>query len=69
MPLSAFPKCFLEDLVIHKTITVEQWIGMAADSLDIDGLEFFWGFVPHESPAELQQLKPLLAPRNAAASC
>ena len=53
MPLSAFPKCFLDDPVVHKTMTVEQWIELAADSLDLDGLEFFWGFVPHESPASI----------------
>ena len=64
MPLAAFPKCFLDDLVVRKTMTVEQWIAMAADSLDVDGLEFYWGFVPHESPAELRRLRGLVSARG-----
>lgn len=46
MPLAAFPKCFLDELVVAKSLSVLQWIDMAADQLDIDGLEFYWGFTP-----------------------
>jgi hypothetical protein len=48
MPLAAFPKCYLDDLVVRKTLRVEDWIDRAADALPIDGLEFYWGFTPHE---------------------
>lgn len=66
MPLAAFPKCFLDDLVVHKTMSVAQWIDMAADQLDIDGLEFYWGFVPANEPAELKRIVNHLAARNLA---
>ncbi|HEX5324019.1 MAG TPA: sugar phosphate isomerase/epimerase family protein [Capsulimonadaceae bacterium] len=51
MPLAAFPKCFLDELVAAKTMTLAQWIDMAADQLDIDGLEFYYGFVPKDAPS------------------
>jgi len=57
MPLAAFPKCFLDDLVVRKTMTVEQWIDGAADHLDVDGLEFYWGFTPHDDEAALRRLR------------
>jgi sugar phosphate isomerase/epimerase len=61
MPLAAFPKCFLDELVVYKTMTVEEWIDRAADELDVDGLEFYWGFTPHYDIAALQRLKERLA--------
>lgn len=57
MPLAAFPKCFLDDLIVHRTMVVEQWIDEATDQLDIDGLEFYWGFTPHDNPGALQGLR------------
>jgi len=57
MPLAAFPKCFLDDLSVHKTMTVEEWIDLAAAQLDIDGLEFYWGFTPGDDPAALRRLR------------
>ena len=41
--LSVFPKCYMDELVIHKTMTVFDWINQAAD-LDVDGLEMYTGF-------------------------
>ncbi len=57
MPLAAFPKCFLDELSVHKTMSVEQWIDLAADQLDIDGLEFYWGFTPCDDPNALRRLR------------
>lgn len=57
MPLAAFPKCYLDDLIVHKTLTVEAWIDLAADQLDVDGLEFYWGFTPHQDLAALRALR------------
>lgn len=57
MPLAAFPKCFLDDLCVHHSMTVEQWIDQAAEQLDIDGLEFYWGFTPHDDPDALNRLR------------
>ena len=36
--LAAFPKCFLDDIIIHKTMTLFEWIEKAA-GLGVDGLE------------------------------
>jgi len=63
MPLAAFPKCFLDDLVVHRTMTVEQWIAAAA-TLGVDGLEFYWGFVPHDDEAALRRLRSLIEERG-----
>ena len=57
MPLAAFPKCFLDDLVVRRTMSIDEWIDAAAQTLPIDGLEFYWGFTPHENGAELQRIK------------
>jgi sugar phosphate isomerase/epimerase len=45
MPLAAFPKCYLNALVAERSMTPELWVDIAAE-LDIDGLEFYWGFTP-----------------------
>ena len=64
MPLAAFPKCFLDDLCVHHSMTVEQWIDQAANELDIDGLEFYWGFTPHDDPPALERLRRRIADRG-----
>lgn len=45
MPLkiSAFPKCYLDEIAGARTMTVFDWIAMAHD-LDADGLEMYEGF-------------------------
>jgi sugar phosphate isomerase/epimerase len=37
-------------------MTVDQWIELSLQ-FDIDGLEFYWGFTPAESPREWQRLR------------
>ncbi len=64
MPLAAFPKCFLDDLCVHCSMTAEQWIDLAADQLDVDGLEFYWGFTPHDNPLRLAQLRQRMTARS-----
>lgn len=66
MPLAAFPKCFLRALVTDRTMTVEEWIELAAQELKVDGVEFYWGFTPTE-PAERQRLRQALAARGLSA--
>ncbi|MBM3832403.1 MAG: sugar phosphate isomerase/epimerase [Verrucomicrobia bacterium] len=56
MPLAAFPKCFLDALCVQRTMTVEEWIDLALQ-FDVDGLEFYWGFLPQESPKEWERLR------------
>ena len=42
--LAAFPKAYMDALCVDHTMTLEEWIKMAA-TLDIDGLEFYSGFI------------------------
>jgi sugar phosphate isomerase/epimerase len=56
--LAAFPKCFMDDLCVHRTMTVFDWIKMAA-TLGVDGLEFYTGFLDQE-PAFLNKAKACL---------
>ena len=56
MPIAAFPKCFLETICVDRTMSVDDWIDMSAD-FDIDGLEFYWPFVPWDSPDELARYR------------
>jgi sugar phosphate isomerase/epimerase len=41
--LSAFPKCYLDEIAGRRTMSVFDWIEMARD-LDADGLEMYEGF-------------------------
>ena len=42
--LAAFPKAFMDPLCVSGEMTIRQWIELAA-TLDIDGLEFYSGFL------------------------
>ena len=42
--LAAFPKCFMDDLCVHHTMKLTEWIGLAS-TLDVEGLEFYSGFL------------------------
>lgn len=56
MPLAAFPKCFLDHLCVTREMRVDEWIDLAGD-LDVDGLEFYWGFTPYDDPAEMIRIR------------
>jgi len=56
--LAAFPKCFMDELCIHRTMTVMEWIGLAA-TLGVEGLEFYSGFLPNDE-ALLNEVKAVL---------
>jgi sugar phosphate isomerase/epimerase len=43
MKLAAFPKCFMDQLVVEHTMTVFDWIDVAA-GLPVKGLEMYPGF-------------------------
>lgn len=43
MKISAFPKCYLDDICVHKTMTVFDWIEQSK-SLGAEGLEMYSGF-------------------------
>ncbi len=56
MPLAAFPKCFLDQLCVAKSMSLDQWIDLVHAELDVDGLEFYWGFTPQDD-AEIARIR------------
>jgi sugar phosphate isomerase/epimerase len=62
--LAAFPKCYMDELCVHHTMTVFEWIDLAA-TLGVDGLEFYWGFLEDDQPF-LSNVKAALERHNLA---
>jgi sugar phosphate isomerase/epimerase len=62
--LAAFPKCYMDQLCVDHTMSVFEWIELAA-SLGVDGLEFYWGFLEdgllEDSTGFLEKVKAALA--------
>jgi sugar phosphate isomerase/epimerase len=56
--LAAFPKCYMDDLCVHRTMTLFEWIDLAA-TLGVDGLEFYAGFLEDDN-AFLNKVKAAL---------
>ena len=56
--LAAFPKCYIDELCVQRTMTLCDWIEMAS-TLGVDGLEFYSGFLRDE-PAFLEAVKERL---------
>lgn len=56
MPLAAFPKCYMDQLNVTGEMTVDDWIEQSR-ALDVDGLEFYWGFTPWPDREELHRLR------------
>jgi sugar phosphate isomerase/epimerase len=56
MKLAAFPKCYLARLVQDRTMTLFQWIDMAAD-LPVDGLELYDGTLTSFDDAYLEKVR------------
>ena len=42
--LAAFPKAYMDPLVVDGSMTIRDWVDLAS-TLDIDGLEFYSGFL------------------------
>jgi sugar phosphate isomerase/epimerase len=45
MKISAFPKCYLDDISVQRTMSIFDWIEMAK-TLGAEGLEMYVGFFP-----------------------
>jgi len=56
--LAAFPKAFMDELCVHGTMTVRDWIDLAS-TLEIDGLEFYSGFLEFRDPAKAPQFRKI----------
>src|SRR5690348_10815399 len=57
--LAAFPKCFMDQLCVERSMSLFDWIELAA-TLGVDGLEFYSGFLTDE-PAFLERTRAALA--------
>lgn len=57
--LSAFPKCYMDQLCVDRTMTLFEWIELGA-TLGVDGLEFYSGFL-EDDDSFLQDVKAALA--------
>ncbi|MCA9176463.1 MAG: sugar phosphate isomerase/epimerase [Planctomycetales bacterium] len=58
--ISAFPKCYLDDIAGARTMSVFDWIEMAKQ-LDADGLEMYEGFFTSLAPDYLDQIGAAIA--------
>jgi sugar phosphate isomerase/epimerase len=65
MPLAAFPKCYLGALA-GGSMTVEEWVDLAAGQLDVDGLELFSPLIAGRSGGELAALRTYIEARGLA---
>jgi sugar phosphate isomerase/epimerase len=56
--IAAFPKCFMDELCVHHTMTLFEWIEMAP-TLGVEGLEFYTGFL-NDDEGFLREVKDCL---------
>ncbi|HUS15877.1 MAG TPA: sugar phosphate isomerase/epimerase family protein [Chloroflexia bacterium] len=54
--LAAFPKCYMDELCITRSMSVFDWIQQAT-SLPVDGLELYDGFLLSLDPVYLEQVR------------
>lgn len=55
MKIAAFPKCYIDDIAVKKTMTLFDWIDLAR-SLPAEGLELYEGFLASHDDAYLNQV-------------
>ncbi|MBV8213751.1 MAG: sugar phosphate isomerase/epimerase [Verrucomicrobia bacterium] len=56
--IAAFPKCYIDDLCVHHTMALREWIEIAA-TLGVDGVELYSGFI-EDNEAFLKDAKTSL---------
>lgn len=56
--LAAFPKCYMDELCVNRTMSLADWIEIGA-TLGVEGLEFYSGFL-EDDEAFLNKTKALL---------
>ncbi len=55
--LAVFPKCFLDDLIVHRTLTLFDWIEMASSLPYVQGLELYPPLLDSFEPADLRRIR------------
>lgn len=61
--IAAFPKCYMDELCVTRSLSLFEWIEMAA-RLPIEGLEFYPGFFSSFEPRYLVQVRESLRRHN-----
>src|SRR5712692_9031394 len=56
MKLAAFPKCYMDQLVVERSMSLFDWIAMASD-LPVEGLELYDGFLESTEPRYLERVR------------
>jgi sugar phosphate isomerase/epimerase len=54
--IAAFPKCYIDDIAVHRTMTLFDWIRMAP-ALGAEGLELYEGFLTSLDGAYLDSVR------------
>jgi sugar phosphate isomerase/epimerase len=54
--LAAFPKCYLDDIIVHKSMTLFDWIELAGQ-LGVDGLEMYSLFFEEKGDVYLDAVR------------
>src|SRR5258708_34733040 len=54
--LAAFPKCYLDDIIVYKSMTLFDWIEKAGQ-LGVDGLEMYDLFFEDKGDAYLNDVR------------
>ena len=60
MKLAAFPKCYLDAICVHHTMTIFDWIALAAKALrplGVTGLETYYGTLESFEPSYLASVR------------
>jgi sugar phosphate isomerase/epimerase len=60
MKIAAFPKCYLDDIAHHRTMTVFEWIEMSR-TLGAEGLEMYEGFFTSLDDAYIDRVGEAIA--------
>ncbi|HEX8596933.1 MAG TPA: sugar phosphate isomerase/epimerase family protein [Chloroflexia bacterium] len=57
--LAAFPKCYMDELCVTRSMTIFEWIDIAA-TLPIDGVEMYDRFLTETTPDYLRRVRAAL---------
>ncbi|HET6312902.1 MAG TPA: sugar phosphate isomerase/epimerase family protein [Chloroflexia bacterium] len=63
--LVVFPKCYMDELCVTRSMTVFEWIDLAA-TLPVDGVEMYDRFLVETTPAYLRRVRDALDARGLA---
>lgn len=58
--IAAFPKCYMDELCVSRSLSLFEWIDMAA-GLGVDGLELYPGFLASQERGYLAEVRDALA--------